>query len=152
MTIQKFLEVYPPKRLWHKLWFAIATLPMMPHMRAKCLKLAGVHISRNAMIYDHVCLDKVYPENIYIGNAVRITAGTFILTHYLDPTQSGVHFRKGEVHIEDDVFIGVNTSICSSVTIGKGAIVGAGSVVTKDIPAYQVWAGNPARYIKDRAH
>lgn len=37
------------------------------------------------------------------------------------------------------------------VTIGKGAIIGAGSVVTKDIPPYQVWAGNPARYIKDRA-
>ena len=39
-----------------------------------------------------------------------------------------------------------------SVTIGKGAIVGAGSVVTKDIPPYQVWAGNPAKYIKDRVH
>ena len=47
-------------------------------------------------------------------------------------------FRIGEVHIEDDVFI--------------GAIIGAGSIVTKDIPPYQVWAGNPARYIKDREH
>ena len=54
--------------------------------------------------------------------------------------------------IEDDVFIGVNTIICNSVRIGKGAIVGAGSVVTKDIPPYQVWAGNPARFIKERAH
>lgn len=51
----------------------------------------------------------------------------------------------------NDVFIGVNVCICSSVTIGEGAIVGAGSVVTKNIPPYQVWAGNPARYIKDRA-
>ena len=55
------------------------------------------------------------------------------------------------MHIENDVFIGVNVCICSPVTIGEGAIVGAGSVVTKDIPPYQVWAGNPARYIKDRA-
>ncbi len=152
MTIEKFMEVYPPKRLWHKLWFAISLLPMMPHIRAKCLKLAGVHVNGKAMIYSNVRLDTVYPENIYIGKGVRITAGTFILTHYLDPTQSGVHFRKGEVHIEDDVFIGVNTSICSPVTIGKGAIVGAGSVVTKDIPPYQVWAGNPARFIKERVH
>ena len=70
---------------------------------------------------------------------------------WLHPSQPGVHFRRGEVHIEDDVFIGLNVCICSSVTIGKGAIIGAGSVVTKDIPPYQVWAGNPARYIKDRA-
>ena len=40
--------------------------------------------------------------------------------------------------------------ICNSVTIGEGSIIGAGSVVTKDIPANQVWAGNPARFIKDR--
>lgn len=103
------------------------------------------------MIYGGVGIDTVYPDKIYIGKGVRITAGTRILTHYLDPAQSGVHFRKGEVHIENDVFIGVNVCICSSVTIGEGAIVGAGSVVTKDIPPYQVWAGNPARYIKDRA-
>ena len=102
------------------------------------------------MIYNNVGIDTVYPECVYIGKGVRITAGVKILTHYLDPNQSGVHFRKGEVHIEDDVFIGVNTCVCNSVRIGKGAIVGAGAVVTKDIPPYQVWGGNPAHYIKDR--
>ena len=111
----------------------------------------GVNIKGRSMIYGGVGIDTVYPDKIYIGKGVRITAGTKILTHYLDPTQPGVHFRKGEVHIENDVFIGVNVCICSSVTIGEGAIVGAGSVVTKNIPPYQVWAGNPARYIKDRA-
>lgn len=115
-------------------------------------KWGGAHINGRAFIYGNVGIDTVYPDNIYIGNGVRVTSGAKILTHYLDPSQSGVHFRKGEVHIEDDVFIGVNTIICNSVTIGRGAIVGAGSVVTKDIPPYQVWAGNPAHYIKDRAH
>lgn len=61
-------------------------------------------------------------------------------------------FRLAKVTIEEDVFIGVNVIICNSVTIGKGAVIGAGSIVTKDAPPYQVWAGNPARYIKDRAH
>ena len=74
------------------------------------------------------------------------------MTHYLDPNKKGRIFRLGEVRIEDDVFIGLNVIICNSVTIGKGSIIGAGSVVTKDIPPYQVWAGNPARFIKERAH
>ena len=74
------------------------------------------------------------------------------MTHYLDPTSKGRRFRIGEVRIEDDVFIGVNVVICNSVTIGQGAIIGAGSIVTKDIPPYQVWAGNPAKFIKEREH
>ena len=151
MTIKHFFEVYPPKRMWRKLWIGLSSLPMLPQHRARFLKLGGVNIKGRSMIYGGVGIDTVYPDNIYIGKGVRITAGTKILTHYLDPSQPGIHFRKGEVHIENDVFIGVNVCICSSVTIGEGAIVGAGSVVTKNIPPYQVWAGNPARYIKDRA-
>lgn len=151
MTIKHFFEVYPPKRVLRKFWIGLSGLPMMPQHRAKLLKLGGVNIKGCAMIYSGVGVDTVYPDNIYIGNNVRITSGTKILTHYLDPNQPGVHFRMGEVHIEDDVFIGVNSIICNAVTIGKGAIIGAGSVVTKDIPPYQVWAGNPAGYIKDRA-
>lgn len=114
-------------------------------------RAGGVNVKGRAMVYGGVGIDTVYPDNIYIGKGVRITADTRILTHYLDPARSGVHFRKGEVHIENDVFIGLNVCVCSSAAIGEGAIVGAGSVVTKDIPPYQVWAGNPARYIKDRA-
>ena len=51
------------------------------------------------------------PDKVFIGNNVTITAGTRILTHYLDPAIKGRIFRIGEVHIEDDVFIGVNTII-----------------------------------------
>lgn len=152
MSIEHFFEIYPPKRIWRKLWIGLANLPMMPQHRAKCLKMGGVNIKGRAMIYGGVGVDTVAPDKIYIGNHVAITAGTKILTHYLDSTAKGNKFRIGEVHIEDDVFIGVNVIICNSVTIGKGAIIGAGSVVTKDIPPYQVWAGNPARFIKERTH
>lgn len=150
MTIKHFFEIYPPKRMYNKLWLSFANLPMMPQHRARILSWGGVNISRYAMVYGGVLIDTVAPNKIFIGKNVRITAGTKILTHYLDPSISGVHFRIGEVHIEDDVFIGVNTLICNSVTIGKGSVIGAGSVVTKDIPPYQVWAGNPAHYIKER--
>ncbi len=52
--------------------------------------------------------------------------------------------------IQNDVWIGQNTLIKQGVTIGNGAIVGMGSVVTKDIPPYEIWAGNPAKFIRKR--
>jgi acetyltransferase-like isoleucine patch superfamily enzyme len=52
------------------------------------------------------------------------------------------------VVIEKDAFIGAHSTILKGVTIGEGAIVGAGSVVTKSIPENEIWAGNPAKFIK----
>ena len=78
--------------------------------------------------------DSVHPELITIEKGAIITMGTKILTHYIDTNKTGVKWRKGKVHIQQGAFIGCNTIICNSVTIGKGAIIGAGSIVTKDIP------------------
>ena len=52
--------------------------------------------------------------------------------------------------IENDVWIGIGAIVKAGVTIHNGAVVGAGSVVTHDVPAYEIWAGNPARKIRDR--
>jgi len=64
------------------------------------------------------------------------------------------HFKrpryKGDVVIGHDVWIANNVTILSGVCIGNGAVIGAGSVVTKDVPDYAVFAGNPAKHIKNR--
>lgn len=57
---------------------------------------------------------------------------------------------KGDIIIQDDVWIGTNAIICSGVTIGQGAVVAAGAVVTKDVAPYAIVGGNPARLIKWR--
>ena len=57
-------------------------------------------------------------------------------------------YSKGPVVIEDNVWIGDKVVILPNVTIGKGAIIGAGSIVTKNIPPYTIAAGNPAKIIK----
>ena len=57
---------------------------------------------------------------------------------------------KGDIIIEDDVWIGANTIICSGVKIGQGAVIAAGSVVTKDVPPYAIFGGNPAKLIRYR--
>ena len=54
------------------------------------------------------------------------------------------------VIIEDDVLIGANAVVLEGIRIGRGAIIGAGSIVTKDVPSNAVVAGNPARYIRDK--
>ncbi|MDJ1473722.1 acyltransferase [Cytophagaceae bacterium DM2B3-1] len=56
--------------------------------------------------------------------------------------------KRGQITIKDKVWIGFNSIILKGVTIGEGAIIGAGSVVTKDVPDFAVVAGNPAQIIK----
>lgn len=56
--------------------------------------------------------------------------------------------RAASVHIEDDVWIGFKTSILKGVTIGRGAVIAAGSVVTKDVPPFTLAAGSPARVVR----
>lgn len=57
---------------------------------------------------------------------------------------------KGDVIIEEDVWVGSNSVVLSGVTLGRGSIIGAGSIVTKDVDPYTIVVGNPARKIKDR--
>lgn len=96
-------------------------------------------------------------KSIKIGNHVKIGALAVITdtdAHSIDyitrrtwPKDEQLACKK-DIEIEDDVFIGYGAIICKGVTIGARSIVGAGSVVTKSIPSDQLWAGNPAKYIK----
>lgn len=75
-----------------------------------------------------------------------------ILTKYFPEGEGieGGHTTKGNVVIGSDVWIGRGTTIMSGVTIGNGAVIAANSLITKDIPTYEIWGGNPARFIKKR--
>ncbi|MFC1773125.1 acyltransferase [Pseudomonadota bacterium] len=64
---------------------------------------------------------------------------------------SDIDLNEKEVHIHSDVLLGANTIVLSGVSVGQGAIVGAGSVVTHDVPPNTIVAGNPARIIRELA-
>jgi acetyltransferase-like isoleucine patch superfamily enzyme len=88
-------------------------------------------------------------NNVMISPRVSIYAENHVFDHTDTPIKSqGV--KKENVVIEDDCWIASNSILLAGVTIGKGSIVAAGSVVTQDVPPYSVVAGVPARVIKNR--
>ncbi|MFS0655190.1 acyltransferase [Bacillus sp. 179-C3.3 HS] len=90
-----------------------------------------------------VMVDLMFPEKITVGRNSVIGYNTTILSHeYLIK-----EYRLGEVYIGDEVLIGANSTILPGVTIGDGAIVSAGTLVHKDVPAGSFVGGNPMRMI-----
>lgn len=69
-------------------------------------------------------------------------------TKRMEKPEKRSHINDRPVYIEDNVFIGAHSTVLKGVTIGKGSIVSACSVVTKSIPQFQMWGGNPAKFIK----
>jgi acetyltransferase-like isoleucine patch superfamily enzyme len=104
-------------------------------------------------------------NRIQIGNFCSIASGVVIQEYYHRYNRPTTYFinrnvfkkdifydiySKGDIIIEDDVWIGANSVILSGITVGRGSIIGAGSVVTKNVPRYSIMAGNPAKIIKKR--
>ena len=104
-------------------------------------------------------------KSVKIGNRVQIAHGCNIFdnnVHSIDPEERHLEYiqniesgsvkqfdlKEKEVIIEDDAWLGACVIILKGITIGKGAIVGAGSVVTQNIPDYTIAAGNPARIVR----
>lgn len=88
---------------------------------------------------------------ITIGDNVVLSPNVKIFTAGYDYATLDLAHSARPVVIEDHVWIGANAIILSGVTIGKGAVIGAGSIVTRDIPSFTVAVGNPARPINSRA-
>jgi acetyltransferase-like isoleucine patch superfamily enzyme len=131
--------------------FTLAKLPMRRRDRWRFYKLGGVQFADNhTFVGTNVIFDRMYPENIHIGKRVHIADNVTILTHYLRTDSISLEFREGHVYIGDNCFIGIHSIISKDVKIGNNCIIGAGSVVTKDIPDGEIWAGNPARFIRKR--
>lgn len=114
-----------------------------------------LEIGDNCFIGQHIhitCINHVHLSNrVLIGRWVTISDNNHGNTDTLSlhkPPIEREWVSKGPVIIEDDVWIGDKATILANVTIGKGAVVAANSVVTKNVPAYSVVAGNPAKVIK----
>ena len=111
----------------------------------KKLKKRGLTIGNNFYYGKQCFFDDSHTFLISIGNNVALSTRVHILAHDASTKKVNGYTKIGLVKIEDNVFIGANTTILPGVTIGKNSIIGAGSVVTKNIPIDCVAAGNPCR-------
>lgn len=107
----------------------------------------GVKIGDGTKIQNEVIIDYSHYWLIKIGQNVTLAPRVHILAHDASTKRILGYARLGRTIIEDNVFVGANAVVLPGVTIGSGSIIGAGSVVTKDVPANSVVAGNPAKFI-----
>lgn len=112
----------------------------------------GKHIYMGSQIYINFNLTVVDDGNVYIGNKVMCGPNVTIATanHPILPQlrEKGLQYNR-DVHIEDNVWIGAGAVIVPGVTIGENSVIGAGSIVTKDIPTNTVAVGNPCRVVRE---
>lgn len=109
-------------------------------------------IGKGSIIGDHAVLDArrggiEIGENVNISNSVSMWTGQH---DYNDPYFRSVPGRRGPIIIKNRVWIGPNVTILHSVTIGEGAVIAAGAVVTKDVPPFTLVGGVPAKIIGSR--
>jgi len=120
-------------------------------LRMRLVRWKGYdNISLVATLESGLLLDKVYPKGVYIGKHSLIAAGTTILTHE--------HVKRDDVdhrlpymvntYIGERCFVGVKAIILPGVRIGDEVIVGAGAVVSKDVPSNKIVVGNPGRILE----
>ena len=110
--------------------------------RVRLHRWRGVHIGEGTFIGTDALIDTSNPQLVWIGERVAIGIRSVIVAHFRDEELK--HGADVSVRIEDDAFIGPGVIILPNVTIGHGAVVNAGSVVTRNVPPLTVVQGNPA--------
>lgn len=96
-----------------------------------------VTIKPGVQIWDGITLE----DHVFIGPNV-----TFTNDHF--PKSKNINFELRKTVVKSGASIGANATILGGITVGANSLVGAGSVVTKNIPANEVWVGNPAKFLK----
>ena len=125
-------------------------------IRPRILRRLGATVGKDVFIGEYVRPDLNHCDMITIEDGVHIAADVRLLCHkkdlshyFIDDIYGQQPYKYGRIHLCKNCAIGTGTLVMPGVTIGEGAIVGAGSLVTKDIPAWTVALGRPAKIVKE---
>lgn len=154
-VIKKFFGNIRKKRLEMMMDWPILQ-PFAPRKaRAFLLRKIGCHVGKNVFIGEYVRMDIWHADMIHIEDNVSIASGSRLLCHQRDfkdyfvgSDYNQLDYIVKPIVLKKGCLIGMESFILPGVTVGEGAIVGAGSLVTKDIPAWTVAVGRPAVVVK----
>ena len=125
-------------------------------LRPFIFRRMGCKVGKGCFMGDYVRIDTSHPDMITIEDNVSIASGSRLLCHQRDFSDFCVgddYMKLGYVVkpivLKKGCLVGMESFVMPGVTIGEGAIVGAGSLVTKDIPAWTIAAGRPAKVLKE---
>lgn len=125
-------------------------------IRPKLWKWAGVNIKGKVSIGYDVYFDVGHANLITIEDGVWIASRSLLLCHkrittdyHVGDDYNQLPYQRKPIHLKKGCCIGMGVMVLPGVTIGEGAIVGVGSVVTKDIPPYTIAVGNPAKVVRE---
>jgi acetyltransferase-like isoleucine patch superfamily enzyme len=123
--------------------------------RARLHKIKGVQMGKNVWIGEEVYIDNEYPFLIFLEDNVEIAAYSMIMAHSRDLHMlrpgmyvSDLGYPPSPVRIKKGAWLGLHSIVLGGVTIGEGAVIAAGAVVTKDVPDFALAGGVPAKVIK----
>ena len=131
--------------------------PFLPRkVRPWVMRRVGCHVGKGCFIGDSVKIDTGHADMITLEDSVSVAGGTRLLCHQRDFKDYfvGSDYMKLDYSIKPIVLkkgclIGMESFVMPGVTVGEGAIVGAFSLVTKDIPAWTIATGRPAKVVKE---
>jgi acetyltransferase-like isoleucine patch superfamily enzyme len=141
-----------PSHLFRKLFYQLSGMRIgrgsTIHMWANFFDPSGISIGEDTIVGDHAFLDGRAP--LFIGSHTDIASSVMIYNSEHDLEKEDFGARTESVQIGDYVFVGPRAIILPGVKIGKGAVVAAGAVVTKDVPDFAIVGGVPAKVIGER--
>lgn len=175
MEIPKYIDTIPKSdKIYRLVWritslffFAPFSLPFFNGWRIFLLKIFGARIGKYCNVYASAYIPS--PRNLImgthstlgpgvqlhfgktiIGNKVTISQRTYLCSATHETNSLNVPFVAGEIIIKDFVWIAAEAFIMTNTIVGEGAIVGARSVVVKNVEPWTIVGGNPAKFIKNR--
>lgn len=131
--------------------------PIAPRkVRPAIMRRMGCHVGKGCFIGDHVKIDTGHADMITLEDGVSVAGGTRLLCHQRDFSDyfvggdyNALAYSIKPILLKKGCLIGMESIVLPGITVGEGAIVGAGSLISKDIPAWTIATGRPAKVIKN---